>query len=171
MPGLIRGQPRSSAFPAGMFWEQTSLNDYRELCCLKHSALITSLNRRFRTTKFCVLTYFFSLFYEEICFALLCCSGYTSSFCGWTKVKNYSTRTPAKCWQALSWSGWLKVAGCINSSINCSYLGQKSFDNGNMIRDVAWKWSRPKAFCSIYVMMWLLTNLTFICPPKRVMSL
>lgn len=32
MPGLIRGQPRSSAFPAGMFSEQTSLNDYRELC-------------------------------------------------------------------------------------------------------------------------------------------
>lgn len=34
MPGLIRGQPRSSAFPAGMFSEQTSLNDYRELCSL-----------------------------------------------------------------------------------------------------------------------------------------
>lgn len=28
MPGLIRGQPCSSAFPAGMFSEQTSLNDY-----------------------------------------------------------------------------------------------------------------------------------------------
>lgn len=38
MPGLIRGQPRSSAFPAGMFSEQTSLNDYRELCSLSFSA-------------------------------------------------------------------------------------------------------------------------------------
>lgn len=38
MPGLIREQPHSSAFPAGMFSEQTSLNDYRELCILGSNA-------------------------------------------------------------------------------------------------------------------------------------
>lgn len=38
MPGLIRGQPRSSASPAGMFSGQTSLNDYRELSSLSFSA-------------------------------------------------------------------------------------------------------------------------------------
>lgn len=99
MPGLIRGQPRSSAFPAGMFSEQTSLNDYRELCSLSFNAFRFNNTPHSRVSGPRVLRaklFLLFVFYEETCFALFGCSGYISSCCRWTKVKNYPTGASAE---------------------------------------------------------------------------